>query len=167
MTTVPTHQQWRPTTPSASAPSAASSSTASRSVEVASLPTEVTSVRAAPPDALSDAPPQNIDSRPTVDQAAAQRAVTDLLRALGRDPDSPHLRETPRRVAAAFAELLTPEPFTLTTFFFCKIKKAPWKYINMSNIIKDQYKQRAEKEYSKQQKKVRVDNLMCGNVEWQ
>lgn len=116
MTTVPTHQQWRPTTPSASAPSAASSSTASRSVEVASLPTEVTSVRAAPPDALSDAPPQNIDSRPTVDQAAAQRAVTDLLRALGRDPDSPHLRETPRRVAAAFAELLTPEPFTLTTF---------------------------------------------------
>ncbi len=52
----------------------------------------------------------------TVDLPAAQRAVADLLRALGRDPSSVHLRETPRRVAAAFAELLAPEPFTLTTF---------------------------------------------------
>jgi GTP cyclohydrolase I len=52
----------------------------------------------------------------TLDLPAAQRAVSDLLRALGRDPSSVHLRETPRRVAAAFAELLAPEPFTLTTF---------------------------------------------------
>ncbi len=35
---------------------------------------------------------------------------------LGVIPASPHLRDTPRRVADAFAELLAPEPFTLTTF---------------------------------------------------
>ena len=39
-----------------------------------------------------------------------------LLRALGRDPVEPHLVDTPRRVADAFAELLTPPPFALTTF---------------------------------------------------
>ena len=47
---------------------------------------------------------------------AAERAVTDLLRALGRDPESLHLADTPRRVAGAFAEMLTPPPFDLTTF---------------------------------------------------
>jgi GTP cyclohydrolase I len=38
------------------------------------------------------------------------------LRALGADLEDENLRETPRRVAAAYAELLTPEPFNLTTF---------------------------------------------------
>ncbi len=52
----------------------------------------------------------------TVDLPAAQRAVADLLRALGRDPSTEHLQDTPRRVAGAFAELLAPEPFTFTTF---------------------------------------------------
>jgi GTP cyclohydrolase IA len=51
-----------------------------------------------------------------VDLAAAQAAAGRLLLALGADLDSPGLRETPRRVAAAYAELLTPEPFALTTF---------------------------------------------------
>jgi GTP cyclohydrolase I len=51
-----------------------------------------------------------------VDVVAAERAVADLLRALGRDPGSAHLVETPRRVAAAYAELLTPTPFRATTF---------------------------------------------------
>jgi GTP cyclohydrolase IA len=51
-----------------------------------------------------------------IDHARAERAVRDLLRALGRDPSAPHLAETPRRVAAAYAELLTPEPFDMTTF---------------------------------------------------
>lgn len=51
-----------------------------------------------------------------IDLAAAQRAVTDLLVALGQDPDDEHTRDTPRRVAAAYAELLTPRPFNLTTF---------------------------------------------------
>ncbi len=52
----------------------------------------------------------------TVDLSAAERAVRELLRALGRDPASEHLRETPRRVAHAFAEMLTPTPYSFTTF---------------------------------------------------
>jgi GTP cyclohydrolase I len=51
-----------------------------------------------------------------VDLPAAQRAVADLLVALGKDPASEHLSETPRRVARSFAELLTPREFDLTTF---------------------------------------------------
>lgn len=51
-----------------------------------------------------------------VDVTAAELAVADLLRALGRDPADLHLRDTPRRVAASFGELLTPRKFDLTTF---------------------------------------------------
>ena len=51
-----------------------------------------------------------------VDLEGAADAVRRLLAALGQDVDSPHLQDTPRRVATAYAELLTPEPFTLTTF---------------------------------------------------
>jgi GTP cyclohydrolase I len=51
-----------------------------------------------------------------VDLDAAADAVRRLLTALGQDVDSPHLCETPRRGAAAYSELLTPEPFALTTF---------------------------------------------------
>ena len=51
-----------------------------------------------------------------IDVTAAERAVRDLLVALGRDPGSEHLSETPRRVARSFAEMLTPDPFDLTTF---------------------------------------------------
>ena len=47
---------------------------------------------------------------------AAERAIRDLLLALGQDPDAEHLRDTPRRVASAYAEMLTPQPFTFTTF---------------------------------------------------
>jgi len=47
---------------------------------------------------------------------AAERAVRDLLAALGQDPDRPGLVDTPRRVAASLGELLTPVPFTPTTF---------------------------------------------------
>jgi GTP cyclohydrolase I len=53
---------------------------------------------------------------PGVDRRAATRAVADLLRALGRDPDAEHLAETPRRVADSLGELLTCPPFRLTTF---------------------------------------------------
>jgi GTP cyclohydrolase I len=52
----------------------------------------------------------------SIDRIAAQRAVRDLLTALGQDTDDPELADTPRRVAAAFEELLTPAPFRLTTF---------------------------------------------------
>lgn len=53
---------------------------------------------------------------PGIDLDAAECAVADLLRTLGRDPESVHLVETPRRVAAAYRELLTPRDFNLTTF---------------------------------------------------
>lgn len=52
----------------------------------------------------------------TMDLGAATEAVRDLLMALGQDVHSEHLLDTPRRVASAYFELLTPEPFTLTTF---------------------------------------------------
>jgi GTP cyclohydrolase IA len=51
-----------------------------------------------------------------VDIERAERAARDLLEALGADPNAEGLRDTPRRVAAAYAELLTPEPFDMTTF---------------------------------------------------
>ena len=51
-----------------------------------------------------------------VDLPAAEEAVSALLRALGRDPASPHLADTPRRVARSYAELLTGRQFDLTTF---------------------------------------------------
>jgi GTP cyclohydrolase IA len=54
---------------------------------------------------------------PAIDLAAAQRAVADLLVALGQDPvTTPGLLDTPRRVAASFAEMLEPKPFRFTTF---------------------------------------------------
>lgn len=51
-----------------------------------------------------------------IDVDAAERAVADLLGALGQDPLDEHTRDTPRRVAAAYAEMLTPRAFNLTTF---------------------------------------------------
>jgi GTP cyclohydrolase I len=54
--------------------------------------------------------------RPTVDVEAAADAVRDLMRALGMDVDDPGLRRTPSRVANAYAEMLAPRDFGLTTF---------------------------------------------------
>jgi GTP cyclohydrolase I len=51
-----------------------------------------------------------------VDQEAAAEAVRALLVALGQDLTSESLRETPRRVAASFAELLAAPDFDLKTF---------------------------------------------------
>ncbi|WP_232807081.1 GTP cyclohydrolase I FolE [Geodermatophilus chilensis] len=51
-----------------------------------------------------------------MDPTAAARAVGDLLVGLGQDPAADHLLDTPRRVAAAYIELLSPTPFTMTTF---------------------------------------------------
>jgi GTP cyclohydrolase IA len=53
---------------------------------------------------------------PGVDLGRAERAVADLLAALGQDLSDEQLLDTPRRVAASYAELLTPAPFTLTSF---------------------------------------------------
>jgi GTP cyclohydrolase I len=57
-----------------------------------------------------------VRERAAVDLAAAEHAVEALLRAFGENPAEPHLAETPRRVAEAYAELLTPQRFDLTTF---------------------------------------------------
>jgi GTP cyclohydrolase I len=60
-----------------------------------------------------------IDPRPPRDLEAAERAGAAFLRALGVDPDDrahPDRALTPRRFAAAYAELLTPRPFDFTTF---------------------------------------------------
>jgi GTP cyclohydrolase I len=54
--------------------------------------------------------------RPRIDLERAEEAARDLLAALGEDTEAERLRETPRRVAEAFAELLTPEPFRATSF---------------------------------------------------
>ena len=72
----------------------------------------------APEPVLVDRPAhlRVVRSRADLDLPAAGRAVADLLRALGRDPAEPHLADTPRRVAEAYAELLTPPSFGLTTF---------------------------------------------------
>jgi GTP cyclohydrolase I len=61
-------------------------------------------------------PALRVVGKAEVDRGAAECAVRALLVALGRDPRSAHLAETPRRVAAAYEELLTPRPFSLTTF---------------------------------------------------
>jgi GTP cyclohydrolase I len=51
-----------------------------------------------------------------IDHVGAERAVRDLLVALGEDVGAERLRETPRRVAQAYAELLTQRAFNPTTF---------------------------------------------------
>ncbi|GLX08715.1 MULTISPECIES: GTP cyclohydrolase I FolE [Microbispora] len=56
------------------------------------------------------------EPRDGVDLAAAERAAGEFLEALGISTDSESLRETPARMAKAYAELFTPRPFDLTTF---------------------------------------------------
>jgi GTP cyclohydrolase IA len=65
--------------------------------------------------ALAEPPRPDAEAR-RVDHDAVQCAARDLLRALGADLEAEALEETPRRVADAYAELLTPRPFRATTF---------------------------------------------------
>ena len=51
-----------------------------------------------------------------VDLVAAERAASDLLRSLGLDIDTDEMVETPRRLVAAYHELLTGPDVDLTTF---------------------------------------------------
>jgi GTP cyclohydrolase I len=56
---------------------------------------------------------------PVRDLEAATAAAAALMRSLGIDPDdprSPDLALTPRRLALAYADLLTPADFDMTTF---------------------------------------------------
>ncbi|HEX3242130.1 MAG TPA: GTP cyclohydrolase I FolE [Solirubrobacterales bacterium] len=55
-------------------------------------------------------------AREPIDLDAAEGAARDLLLALGADVEADGLRETPGRIARAYAELLTPVPFNVTTF---------------------------------------------------
>ncbi|HET7303788.1 MAG TPA: GTP cyclohydrolase I [Segeticoccus sp.] len=50
------------------------------------------------------------------DLAEAEVAAAAFLEGLGIRLDSEHLRATPARMARAWAEMLTPRPFELTTF---------------------------------------------------
>ena len=72
--------------------------------------------RAAVPSSERPVPLRVVRAPAAIDTPAAERAVADLLRALGRDPESAHLAETPRRVVDSFAEMLTGPQFDLTTF---------------------------------------------------
>src|SRR3954464_6569036 len=57
-----------------------------------------------------------VEPLPGIDHSAVERAARDLLAALGADPTEQSPSDRPRRMAAAYAELLTPEPFNATTF---------------------------------------------------
>jgi GTP cyclohydrolase I len=83
-------------------------------MSIAKLEHEIT----APPDGAHDGSRRLrvVHDRERVNLPAAERAVRALLLALGRDPSSPHLADTPRRVAKSFTEMLTPREFDLTTF---------------------------------------------------
>jgi GTP cyclohydrolase IA len=51
-----------------------------------------------------------------IDHVGVQQAARELLQALGADVEDEGLEETPRRIADAYSELLTPQPFHATTF---------------------------------------------------
>jgi GTP cyclohydrolase IA len=53
---------------------------------------------------------------PARNLAAAERAAAEFLTALGVDVDTEGLEDTPGRMARAYADLLTPRAFALTTF---------------------------------------------------
>ncbi len=57
-----------------------------------------------------------VPDHPGIDLVAAEEATRNLLAALGYDTSEEVLKQTPRRVAAAYAQMLTPVEFELTTF---------------------------------------------------
>jgi GTP cyclohydrolase I len=65
---------------------------------------------------LADQRVRDLGTPGGVDLEAAEAAAEALMRALGMDPETQGLSDTPKRVARAYAELLTPREFTLTTF---------------------------------------------------
>jgi GTP cyclohydrolase IA len=60
--------------------------------------------------------PQPAEAGRRIDAHAAQKAAAELLVALGADLADEGMRETPRRMVDAYAELLTSQPFRPTTF---------------------------------------------------
>jgi|tagenome__1003787_1003787.scaffolds.fasta_scaffold20797041_2 GTP cyclohydrolase I len=69
-----------------------------------------------PPGQLRSWRPRIVPDSGPVDLVAAEQAAVALLTALGQPLESTGMADTPRRLAHAFAEMLTPEPFELTTF---------------------------------------------------
>src|SRR5215467_8860684 len=80
----------------------------------------VTEVRMPEPDVAE--PPTTAENvvplrtAPRVDRLRAERAVAELLAALGYPVEGEHRAGTPQRVASALAEMLTPSAFLPTTF---------------------------------------------------
>jgi GTP cyclohydrolase I len=72
--------------------------------------TSATDLAVRPLHLLTEQEPRGVDLR------AAERAAHDLLTALGADLTDESLADTPARVARMYAELLTPHPFSATTF---------------------------------------------------
>ena len=70
------------------------------------------------PITVPDRGPENV---PPFDHERAEAAVRELLAAIGEDPDREGLRDTPARVARAYAELtaglrMAPQDVLTTTF---------------------------------------------------
>ena len=57
-----------------------------------------------------------VEPSPAVDVVAAEQAAAAFLVALGVDLDTESLAATPARMARAYAEMLSPRPFDLTSF---------------------------------------------------
>jgi GTP cyclohydrolase I len=83
----------------------------------------VTAVPSEPRAGDHAAPPSQRDARlrvvhepRPVDLPAAERAAAAFLTALGIDLTGESLRDTPRRMASAYAEMFAPRAFDLTTF---------------------------------------------------
>lgn len=64
----------------------------------------------------TDPPLRIVRPERDIDLAAAEDAAAAFLTALGVDLGTESTRETPRRMAAAYAEMFSPRPFDLTTF---------------------------------------------------
>jgi GTP cyclohydrolase I len=60
--------------------------------------------------------PRVVHEAGPVDLAAAEQAAADLLEALGQPINTTGMAETPRRMAHAYAEMLTVGEFDFTTF---------------------------------------------------
>jgi GTP cyclohydrolase IA len=66
--------------------------------------------------ACEPAPARIGDDEVPFDEEAASLAAGAFLRALGISAEEDGTRQTPRRMARAYGELLSPRPFSLTTF---------------------------------------------------
>jgi GTP cyclohydrolase IA len=68
------------------------------------------------PPGTSSWRPRVVPAPPVMDVAAAEEAAAALLTALGCPIDTDAMADTPGRMARAYAEMLSPRPFDLTTF---------------------------------------------------